>query len=149
MNRNFIKPLTLAVFDVTVLLASAAPPFGWSARAQQTSDVRKVKTKVVPEYPDLARKLKIKGIARVQLTITAQGAVSEVKELGGNPVLLQSLVQAVKQWKYEPAKSESVVELKYEVISRANLAIQNGTPVTQDFQLTAVFGSLTFPSHLR
>ncbi len=64
MNRNFIKPLTLAVFAVTLLLASAAPPFGWSARAQQTSDVRKVKTKVVPEYPDLARKLKIKGIAR-------------------------------------------------------------------------------------
>jgi len=116
MNRNFIKPLTLAVFAVTLLLASAAPPFGWSARAQQTSDVRKVKTKVVPEYPDLARKLKIKGIARVQLTITAQGAVSEVKELGGNPVLLQSLVQAVKQWKYEPAKSESVVEVKYEFI---------------------------------
>src|SRR5258708_10618938 len=51
MNRNFIKPLTLAGFAVTPFLASAAPPFRGSARAQQTSDVPNVKTNAVTEDP--------------------------------------------------------------------------------------------------
>jgi hypothetical protein len=38
--------------------------------------------------------------------------VSEVRELGGNPLLLGALVSAVKQWKYEPASRESVMEIK-------------------------------------
>ena len=59
---------------------------------------RKIKTRVAPEYPELARKIRISGIVRVELTVTAEGAVKDVKELGGNPVLLEALVRAVKQW---------------------------------------------------
>ena len=111
-NRRFIK---FAVFGIVLLAASAGPSVGWSAHAQ-TSDVRKIKSKTDPEYPELARKLKIKGIARVLVTITPQGSVTEVKELGGNPILLDSLTRAVKQWKYEPASRQSVMEVKYEFI---------------------------------
>lgn len=73
---------------------------------------RKIKTRVAPEYPELARRTKITGTARVELTVSAEGAVKDVKEIGGNPVLLGALVQAVKQWKYEPAPKESVLEIK-------------------------------------
>jgi TonB family protein len=73
---------------------------------------RKVKTRVVPEYPELAIKTKITGTVRVELTVTPEGTVKDVKELGGNPVLLAALVHAVKQWKYEAASKESVVEVK-------------------------------------
>src|SRR5258708_36877871 len=40
MNRNFIKPLTLAVFPVNLFLANAPPPFGSSAPSRQTPHVR-------------------------------------------------------------------------------------------------------------
>jgi len=77
-------------------------------------DSRKIKSSTPPEYPELARRLKIRGVARVQATIAPDGSVTEVKELGGNPVLVEALMRAVKKWKYEPASSTSVIEVKFE-----------------------------------
>jgi TonB family protein len=75
---------------------------------------RKLKSGSPPEYPALARKLNIKGVARVQITITKDGRVKGVKELGGNPVLLSALVEAVKKWRYEASDTETVAEVKFE-----------------------------------
>jgi TonB family protein len=77
-------------------------------------DTRKVKSSVPPEYPELARRLNIRGIARVEATVTPEGTVKSVKELGGNPVLVEALVRAVKKWKYEPADQTSVIEIKFD-----------------------------------
>jgi len=77
-------------------------------------DTRKLKSSVPPEYPELARRLSLRGVARVQVTIAPDGTVKEVKELGGNPVLVEALTRAVKKWKYEPANTTSVVEVKFE-----------------------------------
>jgi TonB family protein len=76
-------------------------------------DTRKVKSSVPPEYPELARKLNIRGVARVEATITPEGTVKSVKELGGNPVLVEALARAVKKWKYEAADHSSVIEVKF------------------------------------
>ncbi|HEV2991366.1 MAG TPA: energy transducer TonB [Candidatus Angelobacter sp.] len=88
---------------------------GWPwnfGEAQQSA--RKLKTSVPPEYPELARRLNLKGVARVQVKVAPEGAVKEVRELGGNPVLLEALVRAVKKWKYEPSDKESVVEVQFD-----------------------------------
>jgi len=89
------------------------------AAAQAQADqlqvsTRKIKLSVPPQYPDLARRMNIQGVARVLLTVTADGKVSDVKELGGNPVLVSSLVQAVKKWRYEAADKESMIEVRFE-----------------------------------
>jgi TonB family protein len=75
---------------------------------------RKLKFGPPPEYPELARKLNLKGIVRVQITVTKDGKVKEVRELGGNPVLLTGLVDAVKKWKYEASANESTLEVKFD-----------------------------------
>ena len=75
---------------------------------------RKLKTSVPPEYPELARRMNLKGKARVELTVAPDGTVTHVKDLGGNPVLLDALVRAVKKWKYMPATIESIVQVTYE-----------------------------------
>jgi TonB family protein len=74
---------------------------------------RKLRSGEPPQYPELARKLNIRGIVRVQVTIAPDGSVKEVKELGGNPVLLVALTGAVKTWKYEAADRTSVLEVKF------------------------------------
>lgn len=73
---------------------------------------RKIKNRIPPEYPQLALRSRMEGTARVEMVVTPEGSVKDVKELGGNPVLLEALVQAVKQWKYEPAPRETVMEIK-------------------------------------
>jgi TonB family protein len=63
-------------------------------------------------YPDLARHLHISGIARVQVTVGPDGTVKDVKELGGNPVLVEALSKAVWKWKYELGERTSVFEVR-------------------------------------
>jgi TonB family protein len=77
-------------------------------------DTRKIKSSVPPEYPALAKRLNIHGVARVQATVAQDGTVTVVKDLGGNPLLVEALSHAVKKWKYEPADSTSVIEVKFE-----------------------------------
>lgn len=98
------------LLGIFLALQSNALPI--QAQLELNEGGRKIKTRVTPQYPELARKVRISGIVRVELTVTAEGTVKDVKELGGNPVLLEALVRAVKQWKYEPASKESVVEVK-------------------------------------
>jgi TonB family protein len=80
----------------------------------QTEGGRKVKTSVQPEYPDLARKNKIQGVARLQLAIAPDGSVRDIKVLGGNPVLVQASIDAVKKWRYEAGSGESTTVVKFE-----------------------------------
>jgi TonB family protein len=77
-------------------------------------DGRKVKVSPQPEYPDLARKNKIQGATRLQLAIAPDGSVKDIKVLGGNPVLVQASVEAVKKWKYEAGSAESTTVVKFE-----------------------------------
>ena len=73
----FRRGLVLA-FSVTLLSFSAL---------SSGQENRKLIKRVDPVYPDLARKMNMTGTVKVEVTITAEGAVSEVKTLGGNPVL--------------------------------------------------------------
>src|SRR4051812_15371087 len=75
---------------------------------------RKLKNRVEPGYPELAKRNNISGTARVELLVTAEGRVKEVKVLGGNPVLVQAVIAAVTKWKYEPAAEESTVVVKFD-----------------------------------
>jgi TonB family protein len=100
------------------LLSSVALLFvmgaGLKAQAQsvETDGSRKCRVHDAPEYPELARLKGIKGIARVMVTVQPDGSVSEVKEVGGHPILLDALSRAVKKWKYEKSDKTSVLEVK-------------------------------------
>jgi TonB family protein len=50
----------------------------------------------------------------VELLITTDGRVKDVKVLGGSPVFVDAVVAAVTKWKYEPAAEESSVVVKFD-----------------------------------
>jgi len=89
----------------------------FSSALQAQQEGRKLKSGDPPEYPELARRLHIEGTAKVLITVSADGKVEKVKELGGNPVLLDALIRAVKKWRYEPAESETVIQVKFDFAS--------------------------------
>jgi TonB family protein len=112
---------TFLLLIVSLLLGSTVVVSGAALQTSQLqTNSRKLKLSVPPEYPELARKMNIQGVARVLLTVTTDGRVVGVKELGGNPVLVAALVQAVKKWKYEPADRESEIEVRFEFVQGAN-----------------------------
>lgn len=75
---------------------------------------RKLVTRVEPEYPDALKKLYIGGVVRVEVQIAANGTVKNVKLLGGNPILGQSSIKAVRSWKYAPAAADETLTVKLE-----------------------------------
>jgi len=84
--------------------------FSFHSLAQ--SSTRKLKTRVEPQYPELARKNNISGSTRMEVSVAADGRVKDIKVLGGNPVLVQAAVTAVQKWRYEPAAEESTIVVK-------------------------------------
>lgn len=76
---------------------------------------RKLKSKVVPEYPAIARQLSLQGKVRIETTVSADGRVTNTKVLGGNPVLASAAVDAVKRWRFEPGPKETteIIEIDF------------------------------------
>jgi TonB family protein len=110
---RLLKPAVFVLIATLLWNTLAAfPAFSQTSQSQ----ARKLKVSVPPEYPELARKMNIQGVARVLLTVTADGRVVGVKELGGNPVLVAALSQAVRKWKYESADHESEIEVRFEFL---------------------------------
>ncbi len=60
-------------------------------------------------YPDLARRMKIMGVVRLELQLSPSGSVRESKILGGNPILASAAQTAVKQARFEGSESCVVV----------------------------------------
>ncbi len=77
---------------------------------------RKPRSKVSPVYPDVARRMSIAGIVRLSVVVSPSGSVKSTKVVGGHPVLVNAAVDAMKQWKFEPAPTESsgIVEFKFQ-----------------------------------
>ncbi|MFY9792569.1 MAG: energy transducer TonB [Candidatus Sulfotelmatobacter sp.] len=100
---------------VLALLAGVGT-FGVWAQNNDSEIVRRAKSKVQPEYPELARKMNITGTVRVQVVVSPNGTVKDAKVVGGHPVLAGAALDAVKKWRFEPAPGEStgVVEFKFE-----------------------------------
>jgi len=80
--------------------------FCWAVPAhgqQEQKRERKLISRVEPDYPPVLKMRQIGGTVKLEITITAKGSVENAKVLGGNPILAESAVAAVKKWKYMPA----------------------------------------------
>lgn len=55
-----------------------------------------------PIYPPLAKAARIQGTVVLEATISKQGTIENLTVLSGHPLLIQSAMDAVKQWRYKP-----------------------------------------------
>lgn len=103
---------------VQLITVAAILAFAGAIHAQDpgASDAakRKVKARVAAEYPQLARRMGVTGKVKVEVTITADGKVSNTKIVGGSPVLVSAAVDAVKKWKFEPGPKDTVEIIEFE-----------------------------------
>jgi protein TonB len=99
------------VLAIAGAFAQQAPPApirvgGNVAQANRVSWVN-------PVYPAEAKQNRIQGTVSLEVGIDTEGHVSQVTVLAGPPELVQSAVDAVRQWVYKPTllNGEPVVVL--------------------------------------
>jgi len=99
------------VLMVGLLLGLAAATIAPCAPAQQGERI--AKSKVQPVYPDLARRMGIGGIVKVQVIVAPNGTVKDTKLVGGHPLLANAVLEAVKRWRYEARPQETTENLQF------------------------------------
>jgi TonB family protein len=102
---------------IFVVLATVALTTVMAAQnsASSGNSERKVASRVAPFYPELAKRMRLQGVVKVEAVVRPNGTVKSTRVLGGNPVLVQSAVDAVAKWKFEPGPDETteVVQLTF------------------------------------
>ena len=92
---------------------SCALILGLLVHADDTT-VRKIKTRVSPQYPELARRMNVTGAVKLEVTVAANGQVKSVKPIGGHPLLIDAAETAVRQWRFEPGPENiEIVEIRF------------------------------------
>jgi len=61
-----------------------------------------VTVSVPPNYPMLARQMKVQGAVSLQVLISREGTIQELQILSGPPILATAAREAVKQWHFKP-----------------------------------------------
>jgi len=104
-----------ARFAVIALLSLTGVAIAQHANPS-TSSERKVIAHVAPAYPELARRMHIVGVVKVEAVVRTNGTVKAARALGGHPVLVDAAVSAVEKWKFESGQSETteVVQVSFE-----------------------------------
>ncbi len=106
----------LLSFGLAMILGgslAAAPRANAQENSADTAK-RKVKTKTLPEYPELARQMNATGKVKIEATISAEGKVTNTKVIGGSPLLVGAAQDALKKWRFEPAAKESVEVVEFD-----------------------------------
>jgi len=102
-----------AVIAISLGVMVSSPPF--SLAQEQPAGTRRIVDRVVPVYPDLARKMQIRGTVRVEVVVTPGGKAKITQVIGGNPLLAKAAVDAIEKWKWASAAQETkeLVELNF------------------------------------
>ncbi len=99
--KTFIK-ITLTTAVIGLLAGISATAQDTIVHVSQAEAVKAAKERVDPEYPAMAKQLKLEGAVQLEAHISESGSVEEVKPLTGNAVLMNAAVAAVKRWKFTP-----------------------------------------------
>jgi protein TonB len=80
----------------------------------------RILNRVQPVYPPLARQTRISGTVRLHAIISKDGSIQQLEVISGHPLLQQSALDAVRQWRYQPT-------------------LLNGEPVEVDTTIDVIF----------
>jgi TonB family protein len=98
-------------------------PSGAGQPAMSDGGERSLIHRVEPQYPAEAKARHIQGPVVLDIQVMGDGAVGKVAVVSGDPLLTQSAIDAVKQWRYQPE-----MENGQEIESQARVTVKFTLP---------------------
>ena len=107
---------------VTNAQETDAPPAKKITRIRQGGNItaKMLINRVQPKYPEEAKEKGISGNVRLHVIIARDGSIAQIEIVSGHPLLAQSALDAVRQWKYR-------------------ITYLNGDPVEVDTTIDVIF----------
>lgn len=110
MRREVVRNKTMKRGKLLTILAlaslAAAPGLEAQVKVGDAQAKQAAVVKVMPEYPTMAKQMRLSGRVEVEATIDTEGNVEKVQVVSGNPLLSSAAVAAVKKWKFNPFLEE-------------------------------------------
>jgi protein TonB len=105
-----LMPATLPVFQPSVpapqppvAMTRPAPPLSANpVRVSGGAQAARLIFAPKPEYPALAKAARVQGVVRMEAIIGRDGAITNLRVVGGPPLLVAAAIAAVQQWRYHP-----------------------------------------------
>jgi TonB family protein len=110
LARSNRKSLISSTLTVVLCVAVAFVP-SVLAQKNTSKSTRKLVSEVKPVYPPTLKSMHIEGLVRLTAIVLPNGSVVAVEVRGGNPILVENAVKAVKAWKYAPAPAQTEEEV--------------------------------------
>jgi TonB family protein len=114
---GIVSQRTTATLLAVLALAVAGGTVNVRAQQAPTEEIaRRVKSKVAPTYPELARKMNLTGTVKIEVAVSPNGTVRDARVVGGHPVLANAALDAARKWRFSPAPVEStgIIDFKFE-----------------------------------
>ena len=102
----------LALATTALVVFSGISCFAQAGSTDESK--RKIKTKIAPIYPELAKRMAVGGKVKIEVVITPDGHVKSTRVVGGHPLLVQACQDVVKEWKFVPAPEETTQVVEFE-----------------------------------
>jgi protein TonB len=128
VDLDSVVPVKLPSTMVEANATGIALPAASSSAPKLAAELNIVRTpatlikRVNPVYPSMAKTARMQGAVELLIQIGKDGSVTQVKRLNGQPILAGAAQEAVKQWRYEPAKvngqpveTETTVKLTFDL----------------------------------
>ena len=99
MNKYRLAVLAAFLFVITGAAHAQA------IRISEADAKKAVVSRIDPEYPPMAKQLKLSGRVQLDVYIDEDGRVEKTEGVAGNPMLTNAAASAVKKWKFTPVMS--------------------------------------------
>ncbi|MGA2183800.1 MAG: energy transducer TonB [Bryobacteraceae bacterium] len=94
-----MKRVLVFIFGSCLLCSTA---FAQAVRLSDAEAKKIVKTRTTPEYPPLAKQMRVTGEVRLDVYLNEDGSLDRVHVVSGNALLAGAAQNAIKQWKFGP-----------------------------------------------
>jgi TonB family protein len=110
-----LKVILISIGLALLLVGVGVLPHKVSAQDNAADAKRKVRTRVMPEYPALAKQMNVTGKVKIEATVAPDGHVMSTRVVGGSPLLVNAALEALKKWHFEPGPKETteIVEFTF------------------------------------
>ena len=115
MRSKWIRLLLIATI-ASLVLGTA----GFAQTSSTEEGKRKVKTRISPIYPELAKRMNVTGKVKIEVVITPDGHVKSTRVVGGHPLLVQTCQDAVKEWKFTTGNDDTTQIVEFEFHGAGN-----------------------------